>query len=477
MALTIVWAVWAGWSLLGRATPYELRVLDDLGEPIAAAVIDIDGAQVGTSADDGRVPMSWSSSSTVLEVGAPGHVSQMLTVAERPDGVLDVVLKARIMRGRVVDADGVALSGAVVTAGSSSTITDREGHFNVRGAEPGTVTVARPAWIATEFAWDGGAGETLVEMAPLIARAVHISGDSAAGRYGEFLQMAKTTELNALMIDLKDEEGIVWYETSNQTAIAVGANWDAFNLESSVTRAHDEGLYVIGRIVMFNDPIAARNQPEMAVWDTASGGPFNVNGQFFLDPTDANARQYGLDLAAEACGMGVDEIQFDYVRFTDTASATTRYDVDLTEAVRLTTIPTLLQEAVDLLHPMGCAVAADVFAFLTTAEGDGFIGQTWEDIAMIVDVVSPMVYPSHYGDDFFFEGSQNDHPGGVVDLALRDGIERLPRNTVVRPWLQDFGYEASQVRAEIASAEKHGLGWMLWNAKSVVSTDALLPAE
>ena len=175
--------------------------------------------------------------------------------------------------------------------------------------------------------------------------------------------------------------------------------------------------------------------------------------------------------------MGVDEIQFDYVRFPDTLSETARYDLTLEEPVRLSTIPAFLREAVDLLHPMGCAVAADIFGFLTTDVSDGYIGQRWEDVSQIVDVVSPMVYPSHYGAEWFGYDVPNDYPGQVVFRALEDGMERLPRNIVVRPWLQDFGYSPSQVRAQIASAEGFGLGWMLWNELSEVTTDALQPIE
>ncbi len=110
---------------------------------------------------------------------------------------------------------------------------------------------------------------------------------------------------------------------------------------------------------------------------------------------------------------------------------------------------------------------------VTTETSDGGIGQRWEDIAGVVDVVSPMVYPSHYGPDWYGYENPNDHPGPMVNRALSDGMERLPRNVVVRPWLQDFGYNAAQVREQIDSAEKFGLGWMLWNASSNVTTGAL----
>ena len=401
----------------------------------------------------------------------------MLTIAERPDGVVDVVLKSRVLRGRVVDAGGNAVAGAMVSTSSAAGVTDDEGHFNIRGAEPGPIAVNRPAWVEHTFNWDGGAGEALVEIQQFTARAVHINGEKVRDNLGLFIRMAQDTELNALMIDLKDEFGFVWYDTQNETALEIEADLNAFSLTDTVNRAHAEGLYVIGRIVVFNDPIAAVGQPSMAVWDSAANAPFNVNGQYFLDPTDPDARQYGLDIAVEACAMGVDEIQFDYVRFPVGRTESARFDQGVGADVRLQTISGFLTDAVGTLHPMGCAVAADVFGFLTTDKGDGGIGQRWEDMALIVDVVSPMVYPSHYDSGWYGFDRPNEHPGAMVSFALEDGMERLPNNVVVRPWLQDFGYDASQVRAQITSAEEFGLGWMLWNAKSEVTTAALQPAE
>lgn len=473
VALTIVWAVWAAWSLLGQATPYELRALDDLGAPVTGAVIDVGGEQVGTTAANGRVELEWTRSATVLEVSAPGHIPRTVTVSERPEGAVDVVLRARVLRGRVVDADGMGVEGAVVDAGAATAVTDEEGGFQIRGAEQGQVRVERPAWTPAAFEWQGGQGEVTVEMQPFTARAVHLTGEATRDRLADFIEMAQETELNALMIDLKDETGRVFFDTANSTANRVGAVDSAYELTTVVDRAHDAGLYVIGRLVLFNDPIASVRAPEMAVWDTASNTVFNSNGQYFLDPTDPDARSYGLELATEACSKGVDEIQFDYVRFPDVRPESIVFDGGVSPDTRTSTINSFLQDAVAALHPMGCAVAADVFGFITTDIGDGSIGQRWEDIAQIVDVVSPMVYPSHYGPDWFGYENPNDHPGPVVERALEDGMQRLPRQVVVRPWLQDFGYGAAQVRDQIEVAEAFGLGWMLWNAKSDVTTGAL----
>ena len=474
VALTIVWALWAGWSLLGRATPYTIRVLDDAGAPVAAASIDVDQSQVGTTADDGTVDMVWNRSTTVLEVSAPGHVSKTITVSERPEPVVDVVLKARILRGRVLDPEGLPVESALVVAGSASGTTDAEGKISLRGAEAGPVDVSRPAWIPTSFDWDGGAGETVVEIEPFIARAVHIAGEAAEDGIDRFFEMAETTELNALMLDLKDETGLVWYDSVDPTATEVGAVRNAFDLSAIAERADQADLYLIGRIVVFNDPTAALAKPDMAVLDAGTNAPYSSRGQYFLDPTDPAARSYGLALAQEACSMGVDEVQFDYIRFPDARTDAATFDGGIELETRTTTIIGFLEEAVALLHPMGCAVAADVFGF-TTAPGvdDGGIGQRWEEVTGIVDVASPMVYPSHYDEGWYGFEVPNDHPGPMVTNALEDGMARLARNVVVRPWLQDFGYTPEQVRAQIEVAEEYGLGWMLWNAESNVTMDAL----
>jgi hypothetical protein len=477
VAFTIVWAIWAGWSLLGRNTPYTLRVLDDAGTPVASAFIDINGSQAGTSGSDGLVDLEWSRAGTVLEVSAPGHVPQTITLADRPEGTVDVVLKARVLRGMVVDAAGAPVQAARIDAGPAAGVSDNQGKFSIRGAEPGTITVSRPAWIESQFQWDGGPGETKVEIEPFAARAVHITGEATGANLAGFIEMAETTELNALMIDLKDETGLIWYNSSDPTADEVGAVRSNFDLGEVAARADEAGLYLIGRLVIFNDPTAAVLKPEMAIWDTATDAPYESRGQYFLDPTDPDARAYALNLAEEACSMGVDEIQFDYVRFPDDRTDTMVFDEGISQEVRIETINSFLTEAVNVLHPMGCAVGADIFGFITKAEDDGGIGQRWPDVTSIVDVVSPMVYPSHYGTGWYGFDNPNDHPGPMVTNALEDGLDRLSRNVVVRPWLQDFGYTAEQVRAQIDSAEQFGLGWMLWHASSDVTTAALGPAE
>ena len=169
----------------------------------------------------------------------------------------------------------------------------------------------------------------------------------------------------------------------------------------------------------------------------------------------------------------MDEIQFDYIRFPDSRRPSATFDGPIDPESRITTITSFAEEARTALSALGCAVAADIFGFVTTVTDDGGIGQQWEELTQVLDVVSPMLYPSHYDDGWFGFDRPNDHPGEVVSAALEDAFDRMQTGIVIRPWLQDFGHRDDQVRSSINAAEEFQLGWMLWNPVSQVSVGAL----
>jgi hypothetical protein len=469
--VTLGWLGWAVWSFMEEPEPFTLRVVDDVGEPVVNAVVAAEGRQLGLTGDSGMLDVA--PSGALVEVSAPGHFSSTFTITPPDDGVFDVVLKALMLRGRVVDPDGTPVAGVSVEAGSAVGQSDEDGRFIVRGAEPGTVRVNRPAWQEATFEWSGGPGEQQIQVEPIIVKAVHVTGEAVEERLDEFLEMADTTELNGLMIDLKAEEGVVLYESAVPTVAEVGADRPRYDLAEVVAAAKERDLYMIGRIVAFQDPVAARANPDIAVWDEQTGEPFTSNGQYFLDPTDPDARKYALDLATEACSMGLDEIQFDYVRFPDVRPESVHFDAGVSLDVRAEAIRSFIGEATEVLHPLGCAVGVDVFGFVTTSVDDGGIGQRWEDITSVGDVVSPMIYPSHYDSGWYGLEDPSARPDVVADRALTDAVARSAGKVVIRPWLQDFGYNAAQVRQQIEMAESHGMGWMLWNAMSEVTVAAL----
>lgn len=475
VAFSLVWATWTVWTLAGGATPVTVSVVDDVGMPVAGAELWRGETLVGVTSDSGEATIEWAGGVNALAVTAPGYPMLQIPVLGQPEDSMEAVLRAQLLRGRIVDPDGRAVEGAYVTSSAGTSVTDLNGRFTLRKAEPGTVQVWRPAWEGAVFEWDGSPGEEAVAIAQEKMKAVHISGDAAEERWSEFVDLATTTELNSLMLDLKDETGAVFYDTSVAVAHQIGAVDPKFDLDRVVADAEQAGIYLIGRIVSFQDPIAAIRAPDMAVWDTATGTAYFYNGQYFLDPTDPLAQAYALDLAVEACDAGVNEIQFDYVRFPDSRRDGAVFDGGISPEIRTATIRDFLATAVAELHPLGCAVAADIFGFLTKAIDDGGIGQQWEEITSVIDVASPMLYPSHYDSGWYGFQRPVDHPAALVGSALDDGLGRLARQIVVRPWLQDFDYDVEQVRAQIEEANSRHLGWMLWNAQSNVTIEALLP--
>lgn len=397
---------------------------------------------------------------TSLVTGGPDPVD-----AARGDGLLDVY---------VDDSRGVALAHATIELDGRTAVTDMWGRAAISGADAGTVTVSHPRFPRRSVEWTGTGDRLQVTLGAPVMRAIHVAGTLVGTRqWDNLVGLVERTSLNAFMLDLKDESGRVFPETESSWAIAAGANLDRWNLADVTADLHSRGIHVIARIVAFQDPVAGRRLPDMAV-RTTGGQVFSRRGQTFLDPTDPNAREYALQLAEEACAAGVDEVQFDYVRYPDANQSVLVFDAGSTEEVRVGTITGFLADAEERVGAL-CQTAADIFGFVTSVPGDGGIGHQVEALADVTDVLSPMVYPNHWGPGWFGYLSPEDHPGGVIDQSMRNVLERVAGRTTVRPWLQDFGgYGPQEVRAQIDAADTLGLGWMLWNAGSVF-TDGGIP--
>ena len=384
--------------------------------------------------------------------------------AARGDGILDVY---------VTDARSVPLAGATVTIDDHEVITDHWGRARITGTEPGTVTVDHARFPRRTVEWDDVGDRLWVTLGSPVLRSIHVAGTLVGtDRWDELVGLTRRTSVNSFMLDIKDESGRIFPTTNSTYAIAAGANLDRWDLAAVTTELHAEGLEVIGRIVSFQDPVAGRNLPDLAA-HTRGGAVFSRRGQTFLDPTDPDAREYALQLAEEACVAGVDEVQFDYVRFPDGDHSALVFDGGNTQAIRMATIGGFLAEAKERVGD-DCRIAADIFGFVTSVPNDGGIGHQIESLAHIADVLSPMAYPNHWGPGWFGFAEPADHPGGVIDASMRDAIVRTGGLTMLRPWLQDFGgYGPAEVREQIEAADALGLGWMLWNAGSVFTEDGI----
>ena len=355
----------------------------------------------------------------------------------------------------------------MIAVGEAETTTGADGTFLLAGVPAGTVTVSRPAWHGIEVPW-GGEAHIDVTLQPRVVRALRISSYVAAdqAQFEAVLDLAERTAVNSLVFDTKDETGYVLYDTGVPEAAELGSIRPMYDVEAHLATAKERGFYTITRVVSFEDQVWTRAAPEA-----------KFAGRW-IDARDPANWEYPLGLAVEACELGFDEIQFDYVRFpAGQTAAAARISNPTTQAERLDAIQGYLTEARSRLHPMGCAVSADIFGIVLSSPDDQGIGQRPEEVSQVVDAVSPMIYPSHYSNGWLGFEDPNDHPGPVTADALDSGAPRLESPALMRPWLQAFWWTNSQIAASIAEAEKRGFGWILWNAAGNYSESALPAGE
>ena len=465
----------------------SVAVVDESGDVLAGASVDFQGTpSVADTA--GMASTVWEDELIVVTAAAPGFHEATANLEVFTDEPVVIALEPVVLTGRVVNASGDGIESATVQLGDKQAISGANGRYRMERVVAGEAVVTRPAWMPASASWDGIAETLDITLEPRTVKALHITGWTPQNpeAWNALLDLADSTEVNSLVVDLKDESGRVYYQSDIALAQEVEATRDFYELKDVVQELGERDLYLIGRVVTFQDPIAARARTDLAIRN-ADDTPFEKNGQYFLDPTDSNARQYALDLAVEACTAGVQEIQFDYVRFPDGFGSSVQFDGGTAYlgayndpaagAARVAVIAGFLEEARESLNQMGCAVSADVFAIILSVSDDQGIGQTPEDLSGVVDALSPMIYPDHYSDGSFGYEKPFDYPGEVITAALADGMPRLDSTAIMRPWLADYYYGPSEVRAEIDATERYGIGWMLWNANSNHTPGALEPAD
>jgi hypothetical protein len=313
-------------------------------------------------------------------------------------------------------------------------------------------------------------------------RGVHITGPlmSVPGRFGQYLALRRDG-LNTVEVDLKDESGNVSFVRGAPTiARTDGAARAYFDPAAAARRAHAAGVYLIGRVVTFEDPITATAHPALAIRRSDGSLWHTSGGLAWLNPYNRTAWKYDVDVAVAAAKAGFDEIQFDYVRFpSDGDVSLMRFPGPHPQPMNAT-VPAFLRYARSRLHPLGVRISADVFGL--SANHDLGIGQNPAQIGQIVDALYPMTYPSHYTPGEYNLPDPNAAPGGTVLFSLQDFRDKVPLgHAVLVPWLQDFSlyrtYHPADVAAQIAAARTmHTGGFMLWNAGGVYTVRELAPA-
>lgn len=311
-----------------------------------------------------------------------------------------------------------------------------------------------------------------------------------ASRISEIIKLVDETELNAVVIDVKDYSGKLSFKTDIALAEEIGAHNEIRikDIDSLINRLHSKNIYVIGRIQVFQDPTLANARSDLAIKDKLTGGVWRDNkGIAWLDPASREVWDYSLAIAREMNDRGFDEVNLDYIRFPsdgplETMSfpfwdeITPRYDIirSFFEYIRQETKKDKIVLSADIFG-MAAWRAMD-FAY------DLNIGQRMVDALPNFDVIAPMVYPSHYGAVTGYENPAF-HPYEIVFTSLENTQKLIATTTgavaEIRPWLQDFDigkeYTAADVRAQIQATYDAGFeSWLLWNASNRYTREALL---
>ena len=265
----------------------------------------------------------------------------------------------------------------------------------------------------------------------------------------------KENGYNAVVIDIKDEAGQLSYDSSVQTAIDIKASQKMIsNITDVINELKAEGFYVIGRIVTFKDPLYASKVSSIA-YKTSDGSVWkDYNGNAWPNPYNTSSWDYPIALAKEAAELGFEEIQFDYIRFpsSEGKTSTISYGFDRDTKTKSDMIAGFLEKVMKELEPYDVVVSADVFGITTKRDGDfENIGQDFSRISSIVDVVCPMVYPSHYYYNEYKIAKPDKNPYEIVYYSMEDAFERYDsyknlhsgdstniKLAKFRPYIQDF---------------------------------------
>jgi len=469
----------------------ELRVTPSEGVRARDVTVRLDGEPVGLTPDGGDL--------TVRPDGlADGRHDVVVTVADRgPFGttsesrhrftvdttppVLTVPdrLDAGSLRGGLTVTGGVEGAERVTVDGTAADLTG-DGFEVALPTSPATVDV-----VATDAAGNTAARTVDVHVTHPGMRGVHMTALAwtASSLREPILRMARQGRIDTVQLDIKDEDGLVGYDTEVPLARRIGAATGYYDAPKVIKALHALDVRVVGRIVAFRDPRlgrwAWRNGHRDWVIQTPGGGPYGgkYGAYSFTNPFSADVRRYNIALATEAAELGFDDVLYDYVRRPDGALGRLRFAGRKGTPERA--IAGFMKETREAVRKRGAFLGASVYGIAATRPTE--IAQDIPAMAGSADYIAPMVYPSHWGPGEYGVRNPNRSPYPIVRRSLAD-FQRLVRgtDTQIMPWLQDFSlgvtYGPAQVSAQIRAAKDAGIdSFLLWNAAARYTRAALPP--
>ncbi len=358
-----------------------------------------------------------------------------------------------------------------------------------------TVTIAiTPTPLPTLPPISEDAIEVIEAQVPVKVKGIYVTSAIAGSNLlDELIMLADTTEINAMVIDIKDDHGKITYKMDSTLAQEIGSTTNTIkDIESFIKDLKSRDIYLIARIVAFKDPYLADKRKDLAIRNKDGSLYLDNNGEGWVNPYNHKVWEYLVEVASQAAAVGFDEIQFDYIRFsTGNDIAKADFGKESKDMTKEEVILEFTKYAYEKLKPLGVYVSADVYGTIISSSIDaGLVGQNYVEMAKYLDYICPMIYPSHFGEGNYGIKYPDLEPMNIIRKALtasKEKLEQIPEDehsAIVRPWLQDFTatwikhhmeYGGDELREQIEGV--YGAGyeeWLLWNAGCNYSEDGLL---
>lgn len=337
--------------------------------------------------------------------------------------------------------------------------------------------------------------QVIAEVDPrvaVIARGIYVTSRTIMEQRDEIIEMIDTTELNALVIDVKDDNGRITFKMDSEKAQEIGAITNTISdIDDLLKLLKEKDIYPIARIVAFKDPYLAEQKHELAI-KNKDGSLYRDNkGECWINPYEKEVWDYLIEVSTKAVEAGFMEIQFDYIRFsTGKGMSEADFGPLAEEKTKEDIIIEFTRYAYEKLRPLGVFVSADVYGTIISSSIDaGLVGQNYVEMSKYLDYICPMIYPSHFGDGNYGVEHPDLEPYKLVRKVLtasKTKLDEIPEGqhrATVRPWLQDFTatwiknyqvYGPLQLREQIIGVYAVGYKeWLLWNASGNYTVDGL----
>ncbi len=377
--------------------------------------------------------------------------------------------------GVIVDKNSLKpLEQVIVSDSKKSVKSDENGSFSIESDEK---LLHIKAYGYKPLTFEMNANSKQIRVEPIHIKALYLTFWGAginSKTLKNILQIIDERELNAIVIDIKNEYGSTSFKTGFDQANSYGAwhNRTIKNIESFMALMKQKNIYTIARVVTFKDELQAINNPSYAVADKEGKIWRDGDGMAWVDPFDTRAHDYTISIAEEAAKVGFDEINFDYIRFPTREGLS--YSKESNQENRIQAIGEFLDEAQKRLRKYGVFISADTYGNICWTDDDNNIGQTVESLAQHADYLAPMLYPSGFASGSFNFQHPSEYPHAVIYRSIKH-IENIIEPKRVRPWLQYFkdyahkkrNYGNFEVNEQIrATKDVQTSGWMMWSPSS-----------